>query len=129
MRSHSSKRFLVLALALAFGATACASGGGSSRPAGATTNRIVKEELTPLGTINALQAIERLRPRWLQSRAGTGGELPVLYVDGARRSNVQDLNSLQAMDIEQMEYMSGSDATTRYGTGHSGGAILVTSIR
>jgi hypothetical protein len=28
-----------------------------------------------------------------------------------------------------MEYMGPSDATTRFGTGHTGGAILVTSIR
>jgi hypothetical protein len=28
--------------------------------------------------------------------------------------------------IRQVEYLGASDATTRYGTGHSGGAILVT---
>ena len=67
----------------------CASGGGgTARPAGATTNRIVKAELDPLGTINAYMAIERLRPRWLQSRAGAGGDPPVLYVDGSRRSSL-----------------------------------------
>lgn len=130
MRAHSSRRVVLLAFALALGVTACASGGGGgSRPAGASSTRIVNEEIVALGQVTALQAIERLRPRWLQSRAGIGGDPPVLYVDGARRGSVGDLSSMRTSDIEQMEYMSGSDATTRFGTGHGGGAIMVTTRR
>lgn len=131
MGVQSSRKVVLLAFALALGATGCASGGGggSARPAGATSNRIVLEEIQALGQVSGLQAIERLRPRWLQSRAGIGGDPPVLYVDGARRGSLGDLSSLRAADIEQMEYMSGSDATTRFGTGHGGGAIMVTSRR
>lgn len=127
MRTRSSRSAFIFALALAMGVSACASGGGgSSRPAGATADRIVKAELEPLGQVNALQAIQRLRPRWLQTRSG---DAPVLYVDGARRGTVSDLTSMRLVDIEQMEYMSASDATTRYGTGHAGGAIMVTTTR
>ena len=130
MRVHSSKRIVFLAAALALGATACASGGGgAARPAGATSNRIVLEEIQDLSQMTGLQAIERLRPRWLQARAGTGGEPPVLYVDGSRRSSINDLQSMRTSDLEQMEYMSASDATTRFGTGHGGGAIMVTTRR
>ena len=130
MHARSSKRLILLAFALALGVTACASGGGgASRPAGATSNRIVFEEIQALGQVTALQAVERLRPRWLQLRAGVTGDPPVLYVDGARRGSPNDLNTMRAMDVEQMEYMSGSDATTRFGTGHQGGAILVTMRR
>lgn len=128
MRARSSRNVVVFTLALAIGLAGCASGGGggSSRPAGATSNRIVKEELTPLGQITALRAIERLRPRWLQTR---GGDAPVLHVDGTRRGSLNDLNSYQLSDIQQMEYMSASDATTRFGTGYSGGVIMVTTVR
>ena len=128
MRAHTSRRNTVLALALAFGLAGCASGGGggSSRPAGSSSSRIVRAELVPLGQMSAYQAIERLRPRWLQSRSG---DVVVLYVDGSRRSNVRDLQSMSIMDLEQMEFMSGSDATTRYGTGHGAGAILATTRR
>ena len=127
MRSHTSRIATVFALALAVGLTGCASaGGGSSRPAGSSMTRIVRAELAELPEMNALQAIERLRRRWLQSRAGDQVQL---YVDGSRRSNVRDLESIRSTEIEQMEFMSASDATTRYGTGHSGGAILVTSRR
>lgn len=125
MRSHKSRTTVVFALALAFGLVGCASsGGGSSRPAGASSTRIVMAELAELPDMDAFQAIERLRPRWLQSRAGD----PVqLYVDGSRRGSAMDLRSMRTSDVEEMRYMSASDATTRYGTGHAGGAILVTT--
>jgi hypothetical protein len=125
MRVQSSKRALVLALALALGAAGCASGGGSSsRPAGASTNRIVQAELDALPQMNAYLAIERLRASWLRTRSG---DPPQLYVDGARRGNVRDLQAILSTEIATMEYMSASDATNRFGTGHAGGAILVTS--
>lgn len=127
MRATTSRRQFVFTVVLAVGLGACASsGGGSSRPAGSSSTRIVRAELEPLGQMSALQAIERLRPRWTQSRAG---DAPVLYVDGARRSSVNDLQSIRLNDVEQMEYMSAGDATTRYGTGHAGGAIMVTTRR
>lgn len=127
MRVRSLRCAVVLASALAFSGAACASGGGgASRPAGATQNRIVEAELADLGQIDALQAVNRLRPQWLSTRSGAA---PVLYVDGQRRSNVQELGTIRASDVEQMEYMSATDASTRYGTGHTGGAVLVTTRR
>ncbi len=129
MRAHTSRSAIVFTLALAIGLAGCASGGGSSsRPAGASSTRIVKAELDQLGPMSAQQAIERLRPRWLQSRAGiTGGAGPVLYVDGARRSSITDLSGMRLSDIQEMQYMSSSDATNRFGTGHTGGAIMVST--
>ena len=124
MRAHPSRRTFAFAVALALGIAGCASAGGSSRPAGATSNRIVQAELEALGQMTPIQAIERLRPRWLQSR---GGGTPILHIDGARRSNLSDLNAYQITDIQQMEFMSASDATTRFGTGYDDGAILVTT--
>lgn len=130
MRANPSKYVLVLTLALALGLAGCASSGGSSsRIPGSSSNRIVRAELAALeGALNAHQAIVRLRPRWLQTR-GVGSFPPVLYVSGSRRGDLDDLKSMQAAELEQMEYMSPSDATTRFGTGHSGGAILVTNRR
>ena len=125
MRVQSSKRLLVLALALALGAAGCASGGGgASRPAGASSNRIVQAELDALPQMNALLAIERLRAQWLRTRSG---DPPQLYVDGARRGNVSNLTSMLTTEISQIERLSASDATNRFGTGHAGGAILVTT--
>lgn len=129
MRIRSSKGLLFLAMALTLGTVGCAAsggGGGSSRPAGATSTRIVRAELEPLGQLSALRAVERLRPTWLRSRSGDD---PVLYVDGSRRGNTNDLANIMSSEIQQIEYMSASDATNRFGTGHAGGAILVQSLR
>lgn len=124
MRAHQSKRAVVFAVALAMGLVGCASSGsgGSARPAGATSNRIVAAELEPLGQISPLRAIERLRPQWLRTRSG---DSPILHVDGARRSSLNDMNSYQLSEIDRIEYMSASDATTRFGTGYAGGAIML----
>jgi hypothetical protein len=127
---YSTKRAMLFVSALLLGLTACASGGGTARPAGANANRIVRAELDAFGgQADAYQAVQRLRPRWLQVRSGVGNTVAVLYVDGGRRGPVTELRSLRPTEIQRMEYMSASDATTRFGTGHSGGAILVTSLR
>ncbi len=127
MRANSSRRTVVFLVALALGAAGCASSGGSSsRPEGASSTRIVKAEFEGLGQISALRAVERLRPQWLRTRSG---DLPILHVDGTRRGNINDLSSYQLSDIEQMEFMSASDATTRFGTGYTGGVIMVTTVR
>ncbi len=130
MRTNPSRHVLVLTLALALGLAGCASsGGGGTRIPGSSSNRIVRAELDALeGALSAHQAIVRLRPRWLQAR-GVGTFPPVLYVSGSRRGDLDDLRAMQAAELEQMEYMSPSDATTRFGTGHTGGAILVTNRR
>ncbi|NNL30724.1 MAG: hypothetical protein HKO77_06860, partial [Gemmatimonadetes bacterium] len=50
---------------------------------------------------------------------------PILHVDGGRRSSLNEMNSYQLSEVDRIEYMSASDATTRFGTGYSGGAILL----
>lgn len=125
MRAHSSKKTVLFTLALALGFSGCASGGGGpARPAGASANRIVTAELETLQQFDAYQAVERLRPRWLQARVGLTGPT-MLYVDGAPGGTAEDLRQLRASEVTQMEYMGSSDATTRYGSGHDGGAIIV----
>ena len=126
MRAHPSRGVLLLAFGLAAGLAGCASSGGVNRVVGSTSNRIVMAELEGLGKLDALQAVQRLRPRWLQSR---GDGQPTLYVDGAPRGNVEDLRFMPSDQIEQIDYLSASDATNRFGTGHQGGAILVVSRR
>ena len=128
MRAHSYRSTTFLAVLFTLGLAGCASGGGASaaRPAGATANRIVSAEFLELGQVSAYQAVERLRPRWFNPRQGT----PQLYVDGSRRAGgIQDLRNMRVDEVLQMEYMSPSDATTQFGTGHNGGAIMVTVMR
>jgi len=108
---------------------ACASSGGSSDRPRRDPNVLTREELAaePRGTL--LQVVERLRPNWLRSRNLAGSNnLPRVHVDGSPQGSVEMLRSIQVQDVRRLEFMSGPDATTRYGTGYVGGVILV-SIR
>ncbi|MEJ2206655.1 MAG: hypothetical protein P8170_21400 [Gemmatimonadota bacterium] len=130
MRCFASPRLLIAFLALALGLTGCASsgggGGGDSAPRG-SANRIIFEELEPVQQLDGYDAVRRLRPMWLRAR---GGASPQVLVDGNRQPGGLDaLRSLRVSEIQEMRFLSSSDATTRYGTGFDGGAILVTTRR
>ena len=128
MHATKSKRMILGAFALAMGFAGCASAGGGSGTGGSSSpNRIVAADLAGLEQYDVYQAIQRLRPRWLQTR---GTDNPEIYVDGARRGGGMDeLRSMRSADVQQMEFMSATDASTRFGTGHTGGAILITTKR
>jgi hypothetical protein len=120
-----------LALALLLSATGCAGGGsggggGTSRPAGSSADRIVEAELATLHQLSALEAVQRLRPRWLQTRTGAP---PQVHVDGNPIGTSENLNSLRVADIENMVHLNAADATTRFGTNYISGVILVTTKR
>lgn len=130
MHAIKSKRMVLGAVALVIGLTGCASagGGGTSGPRSSPT-RLVLEDLQDEAVmqLDAYQAIQRLRPRWLQTRGTTN---PMLYVDGVQRgTNLGELRSIRVADVQQMQYLSANDASTRFGTGHGGGAILLTTRR
>jgi hypothetical protein len=125
MRLVRGSRSFIALLALALGTSGCASGGGgSSTPRGSTTH-IIESELQSMQQLSVYDAIGRLRPNWLRSRSGVQ---PAVMMDGNRQAGGMDvLRSLRVVDVQELRYMSASDATTRYGTGFDGGAILVTS--
>ena len=115
--------FFLIAFGLATGLAACASGGSGERGPRRDPNLITAEELADFSTVSALDAIRRLRPRWLQGR---GNMRPRLVLDGARMSSLEDgLQSVQAASVRTMRYHSASDATMRFGTNYIGGAIEV----
>ena len=126
MRLNGSRTALTLVVAfgLATALAACASSGGSAGPR-RDPNLITAEELAEYSTFTALDAIRRLRPRWLQSRGQTSAQV---IQDGARLGDPENaLRSMPVSDIEEMRYLSASDATMRYGTNYPGGAIEITS--
>lgn len=126
--NYARRSAVVLALAVGFVATACASTSGSSTRG--NRNLITSEELRsePSGTL--YEAVQRLRPRWLQNRGVTSARSmrptpPQVYMDNAPMGTVGAMRGISVADVEQVEFMNANDATTRYGTGHDGGAILV----
>jgi hypothetical protein len=50
-----------------------------------------------------------------------------LYVDGVQDGTSDDLDKVRADQIQQLRFLSASDATMKYGTGHPAGAIEITT--
>ena len=136
MKIHS---FGLLAAVLIAAAPGCA-----SSPAGAATSatqqssrqrgqrdRITSEELAAIDVQNALQAVQRLRPNFLQTRGGAtmsitqGPQDVVVYVDQTKMGGPGTLAQIPITDVKEIQYLNGTDATQRYGTGHGAGAIIV----
>jgi hypothetical protein len=118
---------------LMLGATAaCASSGGGGGGGGAG-NAITREMIDNPSSQNAFTIVQRFRPRWLSPRTqGTISNpepsFAQVYVDDVRFGPIDTLYRIDGTQIERIEFMSGLDATTRFGVGHDGGAIMVWTI-
>jgi hypothetical protein len=90
-------------------------------------NELVAADIMATNAGSVYDAIQRLRPRRLRGRTAIGGEavLPVLYADGVRGGDFSFLQSIGIEEVEHVRFINASDATTRWGTGHAGGAIEV----
>jgi hypothetical protein len=51
---------------------------------------------------------------------------PVLYIDDIKQDRLEDLRTVRPSEIKEIRYMTGNEASGRYGAGHEYGAILVT---
>jgi hypothetical protein len=123
---------LPAAFALVVGACASGRTDTSSR---SYSEVITEEELLDIGELSAYEAVRRLRPRWLSLRGplttmNPGARQGIrVYVDGGFRGGVDELKSLQASDVGSMRFLDAREATTRYGTDHADGAIVVRTRR
>lgn len=114
---------LPVLLFAACGTATRATGGGDR-------NVITAEEIASTRVSNAYEAVQRLRPEFLRSRGPVSIQnpdagLPVVYVDGVRFGDLTQLRNIAATTVQSIEFVSASDATTRWGTGHAGGVLAV----
>ena len=71
------------------------------------------------------------RPRGSGFGANNQAEqIPVLvYVNEVRLGMVEDLRTIPTTQVQEIRYISATDATQRWGTGHSSGVIQVITRR
>jgi hypothetical protein len=128
---------MALAAILLTGA-GCATGGGA--PAGPDPDLLSTSTLAEHPHYSAIQMIRQFRPNWLRDRHGSFNALGVedianprgvrVYVDGIDQSaGLGALDRMLVSDIHEMRKLDSTDATQRFGIGHSAGAILVTTAR
>jgi len=92
---------------------------------------LTETEISSVDTPTALDAIQRLRPQYLRSASVPGAaDGPVVYLDGIRLAGgVEALRDIAATTIREIRRLDALDATARFGAGHQGGAIVVTTKR
>ncbi len=125
---HISPPSALLAGSLVLLMAGCASPATGSR--GPSSGPILQEQVEASTARSAYDLIQQLRPSWLRGRGtqsiqNPGSSFPVVYVNGIRESSLDALRTLDVGLVREVEYLSASQATTRFGTGHTGGAILV----
>ncbi|MDQ8146250.1 MAG: hypothetical protein P3A32_08950 [Gemmatimonadota bacterium] len=148
-------RRLAQLLALTMIATACGGGAASgatpaSVPAPATatataaapsarvprssSNLITSAEIEAAAQDiqNAYELVERLRPMMMRPRNLSAGAVGagttfgvVAYVEEVRLGDLEALGTVMRATVREIRYIGATDATTRWGTGHSNGVIQV----
>jgi hypothetical protein len=91
---------------------------------------ITRTELQQVAAVDLLEAVRSLRPLWLMARAGGGrGALvpagPRIVVDNVPYGGRERLRELPLDHVVAVRFISGIDATTRWGTGVPFGVIEV----
>ena len=115
-------RLGMTALAFVLFLGACYPGRANSG-SGQNPDLIGNWERQELSAYTAVDAIRRLRPAWLSR--GT----PTVHLNGVPLSSFDQLEEISAVDVREMRFLNGPDASTRFGTGYMNGAILITLER
>mgnify|MGYP002760590530 FL=1 len=96
---------------------------------GGDPNEITREEIQRVEQVSsAYSVVQRLRPNWLRKRGPSSINNPsdiVVYVEGSRYGPPPSLRQVDPLNVASMRFLTDDQATTRYGTGHDNGAILV----
>ena len=133
MKIRSFHLVAAFVVAAAAGCASSSTGAGASQQSSrrGSPDRITQEELATIDVQNALQAVQRLRPSFLQNRGGASSSITqgpqdvVVYVDQTKMGGPNSLAQIPITDVKEIQHLNGTDATQRYGTGHGSGVIIV----
>jgi len=65
----------------------------------------------------------------MRPRQGGANAQVMFYLDGVRMSELNGMSTIPAERVREIRFINARDATTRWGTGHDSGVILVTTKR
>lgn len=120
----------VIAAILAVGIACAGPGGSSGDGPDVLTSQQIRDVEAKYNNMHSV--IQALRPNWFQTRGAVSfnvedAEDPVLFLDGNRRGTLEALREISPTNIREVEFLDAREATTRYGTGYSGGIIMLKS--
>ncbi len=120
---------LTLLVALLLLAGCLSAGRSGSAEEERDSDRISLEQLESQPAGNLYEAVQRLRPIWLRSRGPFSTTRPQsfadVFVDDRYYGPLETLRQFDLATVSEVVFLSGRDATTRFGTGYPGGVIQV----
>ena len=124
-----SLRRTMIAAALSLAAGCATSGSSAATNQNAPRrdrNVITQEEINETKANDAYTVIRTARPGWLLPKTvGSSRQNVQVYVEGNKAGGIAALQQYNVGHIRELRFLSGGDATTRFGTGNAAGAILV----
>jgi len=149
MPSRILRQLAVLAVLAAAGAAACATrqrpatssdpvtstaAGAPGQAAGRPQSRrdvITRDEIARSTAANALELVRQLRPSFLSDRGPQSFQNQdagrvIVYLNGTKYGFLDSLSQIPTVGITEIRHFSATEATQRWGIGHSGGVIYVT---
>ncbi len=127
---HRLDAMLVLTALVA--GPACASTGPAPDREFTSRDVLTYEQIQEVRATNAYEVVERLKSHWLRSTTPTSPGTPdsrsspvMVYLDNQRLGYIDQLRRIEVAAIEYIQYFAPADASTRWGFGNAGGAILV----
>jgi outer membrane cobalamin receptor len=100
---------------------------------GADPQIITEEEIEASRAPTAYEVIQKLRANFLSYRGetslnrSTSHPYPTVYVDGQEFGPLSSLRNIPASQVATIRLYRSWEATTKFGTGHPGGVIAVTT--
>ena len=127
-------------VALAALVTACAPGPGTTGSATSTTARpnnsdvITRQELADpmLAGSTLLEAVRKLRPRFLNDRGGAlggGRETVMVSFNGSDLMPLEELARFGVMEVNEIRYLNTAAAAQRFGLAGSNGPVLMLTLK
>jgi hypothetical protein len=122
-------RYLVSVVAVSL--AGCALHGGAASGDVRDHSMLTKEQIAENHFNTAFDAVETLRSNWLRVRGGADSfQAPsevAVYMDDIRLGNTDALKEIAANTVYYIRFFDGVAAQGRWGVGHSGGVIYVSS--
>jgi hypothetical protein len=111
--------------------SACAAMGKPIEPRQpGNANELTGEEIRASNYLNLYDAVEALRPLWLQTRSRGTTRQPAevqVYLDNLHQGNTETLRRMSVTGIKELRYLDATSARIRYPRVQLAGVIVVVS--
>src|SRR5712664_1687928 len=95
-------------------------------------NLIARQEIAATAALDAYALVQESRPNWLHSRGTVsiqdpGAGMVQVYLNRTQLGDVNRLREIQLSEIRELRFYGAAEAQLRYGPGHAGGVIEVST--